>query len=101
MNKFIVAVGAVLLSTAGLSQARDIGVDEALKLQQAGTIKSFEEMNKAALAKHPGAVIEDTELDEEHGRLIYQVELRDPAGPEWDLEFDATTGELLQDHRDD
>ncbi|MCO6740558.1 PepSY domain-containing protein, partial [Streptomyces sp. CHA15] len=32
---------------------------------------------------------------------IYQLELRDPKGVKWDLELDATTGEVLKDQRDD
>ncbi|MGC3736912.1 peptidase, partial [Pseudomonas aeruginosa] len=40
--------------TAGLAQARDLRPDEALKLPDAGTIKSFEELNKNAIAKHTG-----------------------------------------------
>lgn len=92
-----------LLGGAGLVLADDdIRPDEAVKLVEAGTIKSFDELNKAVLALHPGATIEDTELELEHGRYVYQVELRGgtPA-EEWDVELDAATGEVLSDHRDD
>jgi uncharacterized membrane protein YkoI len=90
-----------LVTSAGLAQARDLGPDEALKLRDAGTIQSFEKLNAAAIAKHPGATVEDSELEHEHGRYIYQVELRDAQNQQWDLELDATTGQVLQDHRDD
>ncbi len=90
-----------LLLGAGLAPARDLGPDEALKLRDAGTIKSFEELNKNAIAKHPGSSVHDTELEEEYGRYIYQVELRDPQGVKWDLELDAATGAVLNDHQDD
>ncbi|MEK1939488.1 MAG: PepSY domain-containing protein [Pseudomonas sp.] len=91
---------AALTATAGLAQARDLGPDEALKLRDAGTIQSFEKLNAAAIAKHPGATVKETELEEEYGRYVYQVELRDPAGLEWDLELDATNGQILKDHQD-
>ena len=45
--------------------------------------------------------MEDTELEDEYGRLIYQVDLRDAQGQEWDLELDATSGEILREERDD
>lgn len=90
-----------LTVTAGMAQARDLGPDEALKLRDAGTIQSFEKLNAAALAKHPGAKIGDTELEEEHGRYIYQVELRDAHGVKWDLDLDASTGQVLKDQQDD
>nr|BFE95544.1 hypothetical protein GCM10020185_60800 [Pseudomonas brassicacearum subsp. brassicacearum] len=42
----------------------------------------------------------DTELDEEYGKYIYQVDLRDTKGIEWDLELDATNGKVLKNHQD-
>ena len=92
---------AALATTAGIAQARDLGPDEAVKLRDAGTIQSFEKLNAAAIAKHPGGTINETELEEEYGRYIYQVELRDAQGVQWDLELDATNGQILKDHQDD
>ncbi|AZE06142.1 PepSY domain-containing protein [Pseudomonas chlororaphis] len=86
--------------TASLAHARDLGPDEALRLRDAGTIVSFEKLNATALAKHPGATITETELEEEYGKYIYQVEMRDPQGVEWDLELDAVSGQVLKDHQD-
>lgn len=92
---------ATLVSTVTIAHARDLGPDEALRLRDAGTIKSFEMLNEVALAQHKGARIEGTELEDEYGRYVYQVELRDPNGVQWDLELDATTGEVLKNHQDD
>jgi uncharacterized membrane protein YkoI len=86
--------------SAGIAHAKDLGPDVALKLRDAGTIQSFEKLNAAALAKHPGSTVHETELEEEYGKYIYQVELRDPQGVEWDLELDAATGQILKDHQD-
>lgn len=86
--------------TANLAHARDLGPDEALRLRDAGTIVSFEKLNAIALAKHPGATVHETELEEEYGKYLYQVELRDAQGVEWDLELDAVTGAVLKDHQD-
>ncbi|MCW1936914.1 PepSY domain-containing protein [Pseudomonas sp. MDMC_285] len=91
---------ATLVSAATIAQARDLGPDEALRLRDAGTIKSFEQL-EAALAQHPGGSIEETELEDEYGRYIYQIELRDAQGVQWDLELDASTGEILKNHQDD
>lgn len=88
-------------ATATLVHADDVGPDRAMKLVQGGKILSFEKLNEAALAKHPEATVEDTELEDEYGRLIYQVDLRDAQGQEWDLELDATSGEILREERDD
>lgn len=91
---------AALTLTAGLAQARDLGPDEALKLRDAGTIQSFEKLNAAALAQHSGGKIEETELEEEYGRYIYQVEVRDAQGVQWDIELDASNGQVLKNQQD-
>ena len=91
---------AALAVTAGYVQAKDLGPDEALRLRDAGTIQSFEKLNAAALAKHPGASIAETELEHEYGKYVYQVELRDDKGVKWDVELDATNAQVLKDHQD-
>ena len=98
LNAFIAA--AALTVTAGSVQARDLGPDEALKLRDAGTIQSFEKLNAVALGKHPESTITDTELEQEYGKYVYQIELRDAQGVEWDFEVDAVSGQILKDHQD-
>lgn len=91
---------AILTLTTSIAHARDLGPDEALRLRDAGTIVSFEKLNATALAKHPGSTVTETELEEEYGKYIYQIELRDPQGIDWDLELDAVSGQVLKDHQD-
>lgn len=102
-NRLAAIAGATLsaLLLAVPAMADDIGPDKAMALVQAGTIKSFDELNQAALANHAGATIKETELEREHGNYVYQVELRDAQGVEWDVDINAATGEVLSDRRDD
>ncbi len=95
----LLTAGLMLISTVAL--ARDLGPDEALKLRDSGSIKSFEVLNDLALAQHPKGVIRETELENEWGRYVYQLELVDAQGLEWDIELDAATGEILKNHQDD
>jgi uncharacterized membrane protein YkoI len=92
---------ASMTMMTGIAQARDLGPDEALRLRDTGAIQSFEKLNAAALNKHPGATIEETELEQEYGKYVYQLDLRDAKGVKWDVELDATTAEVLKDHQDD
>lgn len=89
-----------LLLGANLANARDLGPDEALRLRDAGTIMSFEKLNAIAIAKHPGTTVHDTELEQEYGKYVYQVELRDAKGTEYEVELDATSGAVLKDRLD-
>ena len=92
---------AALSGAAGFAQARDLGPDEALKLRDAGTIQPFDKLNAAALAQHPGGTVAETELEEEYGRYVYQVEVRDLQGVQWDMELDASNGQILKNRQDD
>ena len=98
-SKYLLLAGLVTFALG--AQARDLGPDEALKLRDSGSIQSFEKLNEAALAQHPGGVIRETELENELGRYIYQLEVVDAKGVEWDVKLDAATGEVLKNHQDD
>lgn len=91
---------AALFGAAPLFASDDIGPDQAVQLMKDGVIKPFETLNQAALAKHPGATVGETELEREYGRYVYKVEMRDAQGAEWDVDLDATTAEVLDDRRD-
>lgn len=99
VTKLVLILGS--LGLAGGVLARDLGPDEALALRDSGKIQSFEKLNEIALTQHPGGVIRETELENVYGRYIYQLEIVDTKGVEWDLELDATSGELLKNLQDD
>ncbi|NVZ70177.1 PepSY domain-containing protein [Pseudomonas costantinii] len=88
-----------LTLTAGLAQA-DVRPDQIPSLLKSGEVMAFEKLNAAALAKHPGATITDTELDHKAGRLVYEVDLTDTTGKKWDVKLDAKTGDVLENKQD-
>lgn len=97
----LLPVATISLALAALPVlAEDIGPDKAMNLVQKGTIKSFEELNTVAVQLHPGAEIGDTELEQEHQRYVYEVELRDAANRRWEVKLDATSAELLSNRED-
>ncbi|MEG5263707.1 PepSY domain-containing protein [Pseudomonas sp. JDS28PS106] len=92
--------GVVIAMTAHTAFAHDLDAAQGQALRDNGTIQSVEKLNAAALESHPGAKITDTELENEYGKYIYKVELQDEKGIEWDLELDAVTGQVYEDHQD-
>jgi uncharacterized membrane protein YkoI len=94
---------AALTLTAGLAQA-DVRPDQIPGLLKAGTVMDLEKLNLAALAQHPGttaANITDTELEHTAaGEYVYQVDIRDAKGVEWDVDLDAKTGQVLSNKQD-
>ena len=88
-----------LTLTAGFAQA-DVRPDQIPTLLKSGAIMDFEKLIAAALAKHPGATIVDTELEDKAGRLVYETELRDTSNVKWDVKLDAKTAEVLENKQD-
>jgi len=97
--KYLLTLSVLMFSFN--AAARDIGNDEASKLAASGKIQSLDKLNELVLAQHPNATIHDYELEEEKNRYVYQVELKDAQGVEWDVEVDATTGAILENDKDD
>jgi uncharacterized membrane protein YkoI len=98
MKRLTVLVAAITVVVA--AQAGAVDPDKPLKLPGTVTIVAFDQLEATALALHPGSTVLDTDLDEEYGRYLYQVELQDPNGIEWDVELDALTGHVLKNHQE-
>lgn len=88
-----ISLAACLFAVPALAGKRD-----AAKLPD--NILSVEEILSKVRQDKPGRVVE-VDLDRRGNRHIYEVEVIDENGVEWDLEYDARTGELLRSERDD
>lgn len=97
-RSFCVLLGVLVWQ---VSMAHDLSQDEALRLRQQGVILPLEQLTTKALARYSGAVLLEAELEQEHGRYIYEIEVVLPNGLVRELEFDAVNGELLEDKEDD
>ncbi len=74
--------------------------DAARSLQQRGAILSLEQILERARRHHDGRVLE-TELEQKGERYVYEIELVDQQGRVWEMKFDAGSGELLKEKRED
>ena len=90
-----------LSACCSLAMARDLDQDEALELRREGVILPLEKLLEAALARHPGSRLLEAELEKEHGRYEYEVEMLTPEGVVREIKLDASTGALLKDEEDD
>lgn len=93
--------GLMVFLWATQTAAHDLTQDEALHLREQGVILPLAQLTEQALARHPGATLLEVELEKEHGRYVYEIELVLPGGQVRELEFDATGGDLLKDKEDD
>src|SRR5262245_25340819 len=92
---------ACLLPVPGIAaEARGTEADLARDLTQRGEILPLERVLEKTTAEYPGRVIE-IELEQEHGRYIYEFEIVDSEGRVWELEVDAATGAVLEREQED
>lgn len=92
--------GMLMLLTILPASADDVSYQEARALREAGIILPLEQIIDIAKSIKPGEVI-DTELEEDDGFYEYEIEILDVHGRVWEMEFDATTGELMDLELDD
>jgi uncharacterized membrane protein YkoI len=88
----------VLASAPAALGAAD--AEQARQLAERGEIIGLEKLLEQVQRQYPGRVIE-VELDRGKRRWIYELELVDADGRVWEMEFDASTGELLEREMED
>ncbi|MEG0077611.1 PepSY domain-containing protein [Anaerorhabdus sp.] len=55
---------------------------------------AFDDIEKIILDKEPNAKITKYELDDDHGRIVYDIEINSGKS-EYDITIDANTGEIV------
>ncbi len=93
-------IALVLLAFCSVVMARDLDQDEALRLRQQGVILPLEQLLQQALDRYPDAKLLEAELEQKHDVYIYEVELLTAEGVVRELDFSATTGQLIKDKED-
>jgi uncharacterized membrane protein YkoI len=74
--------------------------DAVRAIKQRGDILSLDRILQEASGQHPGRVLE-SELEQEDGRYVYEVELVDDQGRVREMKFDASTGDVLKEKQGD
>ena len=74
--------------------------DAVRAIRQRGDILSLDRILQEARGQHPGRVLE-SELEQEDGRYVYEVELVDDQGRVREMKFDASTGDVLKEKQGD
>lgn len=77
----------------------DLDQESVHRLREAGEILSLEEIIERVRQKYPGRIIE-IELDNEEGNFVYELEIVDDTGTVFEIDVDATTGDILKYERD-
>ncbi|WP_187969483.1 PepSY domain-containing protein [Aquibium microcysteis] len=96
------AVVLLLLVLPGPAFADDDRDDaeRASRGARAGEFLPFARLARTALDRYPGKIVE-AELDEDDGRVLYEIRILRPDGRVVEVELDARTGRILDVDEDD
>ena len=101
LRKWPIVTGIAALLSLWITASGYEDAETVHRLRADGTIQSLEYFIADALLKHPGRVI-DAKLNYEnrHNHYLYEILLLDHQGEVWELEYDACTGTLIENHKD-
>ncbi len=91
---------ALLISIPAHIVLADDDYIEAKRLRDKGEIKSLEEILKNVRQAYPGRILE-IELEDEKGRITYELEILGDDSIVREIYIDAKSGELLSVEEDD
>lgn len=101
MNRTAFVVLSAGLAVSAAAIAKDVPPAELEALVKSGAVLPKDKLDAAALAEHPGGTVQPGGEVEKHRRgYVYEVEVLDAQGSEWDLDLDAKTGKVLKNERD-
>lgn len=93
--RYVLAFPLLLALAAGPVLARDRDHDRARQAVKAGEALPLRTILDKAAAEFPGEMIE-AELEDEHGRLIYEIKLITPDGSVLEVHYDARDGSVVK-----
>lgn len=101
MNRIAFTVLSTGVAVSAGVFAKDVPPTELEALVKSGAVLPQDKLDAAALAKHPGGTVQPGGEVEKHRRgYVYEVEILDAQGVEWDIDVDAKTGTVLKNERD-
>src|SRR3569623_2404385 len=87
---YLAGIGLGLQASAAVPAAVPQDDDEE-RLKQMGPVVPLEQVIDQARTRQPGRLLE-AEVDDYHGKEVYEIELLDAQGRVWELRFDVKTG---------
>ena len=94
------AIGLLLSLLVATTATADDDHEQARRLRKAGEVLPLASVIAKVRERQPGRVLE-VELEQKHGRWVYEIELLAADGTVWEFKVDAAGGELLERERED
>ena len=100
LNWLTTTAGAAAMLAVGAASAGSLSPAELDPLVRSGRVLPLDALEDAALQKHHGGHVKKSEIDRRKEGYVFEAEVTDRDGEDWDMALDATTGLLLKDEKD-
>jgi uncharacterized membrane protein YkoI len=98
-NVMAIAALGLPLAVAGIPAHADDDMNEASAIARMANLIPPERAIEIANSQKPG-VVTDFDLDHKRKGWVYEIEIVDAQGTEWEVELEAVTGKVLRVKRD-
>ena len=92
-------LGLTLALAASMPAHADDDIQEARQIARMANLIDPDRAMEMALAEKPG-VMTDFDLDHERKGWVYEIEIVDAQGVEWEIELEGATGKVVKIKRD-
>ena len=92
-------LGIALALPVSMPAQADDDIQEARQIARMANLIDPDRAMEIALAEKPG-VMTDFDLDRERKGWVYEIEIVDAQGVEWEIELEGETGKVLKIKRD-
>jgi uncharacterized membrane protein YkoI len=93
--------GLLLCVASYAGNADDINQDEVLELRRSGQVAPFQHILQVVTLRYPDLQVIEVELEAEHGKYLYEIDILLGDGSVREVEIDAASGEILDDELED
>ncbi len=100
MCSWLFAAALVAASAPAFAGDDDDDRDRARDLRQQNRILPYRQLRRRVLQRFPGRII-DVELENDDGRLVYEIKVVTRRGRVLEIEIDAQSGRFLEVEEDD
>src|SRR3569623_1985068 len=91
---YLAGIGLGLLASAAVPAAVP-HADDVARRKHLGPVVPLEQVNDLARTQQPGRLLE-AEVDDYHGKVVYEIEILDAQGRVWELHFAVKTGAMIE-----
>jgi uncharacterized membrane protein YkoI len=93
--------GLLLCVASAAGNTDELNQDEVLALRRSGAVAPLQQILQSLAQRYPDLQVLEVELEADHGKYVYEIDILTGDDSVRELEIDAMSGEILEDEAED